>query len=155
MVKVKGNFAGNNFAIMVPDEGIIFHRISKLNFFGKNYSKKNYTYFQIEITYRKNDNIDKLSVRKLKEKMIEGLFSLKFANKKTDIKKISLKKFKYAYVIYDLNHRKNVDSLKEFYENKNIFLNGRWGSWEYLNSDQVIFQSKNLSERIKKMKIKL
>ena len=35
MVSVKGNVAGNNFAFMVPEKNIIFHRISKLNFFWK------------------------------------------------------------------------------------------------------------------------
>ena len=40
MVKIKGNVAGKNFAFMVPDPNIIFHRISKLNFLGSNYSKK-------------------------------------------------------------------------------------------------------------------
>ena len=28
MVSVKGNVAGNNFAFMVPEKNIIFHRIS-------------------------------------------------------------------------------------------------------------------------------
>ena len=40
MVKIKGDIAGKNFAFMVPDPNIIFHRISKLNFLGSNYSKK-------------------------------------------------------------------------------------------------------------------
>jgi len=70
MIKVKGNFAGNNFAFMVPDENIIFHRISKLNFFGKNYSQKNFSFFQIEITFRKNDITDKLKYPELKNKII-------------------------------------------------------------------------------------
>ena len=73
MVKIKGNVAGKNFAFMVPDPNIIFHRISKLNFLGSNYSKKNCTYFQIEITYRKNDEVDKLSKNELKSRVIEGL----------------------------------------------------------------------------------
>ena len=68
MVSVKGNVAGNNFAFMVPEKNIIFHRISKLNFFGKKYSLKNRTIFQLEITFRKNDSIDKMSIEKIKKK---------------------------------------------------------------------------------------
>ena len=52
---VKGNQAGDNFALMIPDKNIIFHRISKLDFLGKNYSIKNSTTFEIEITFRKGD----------------------------------------------------------------------------------------------------
>ena len=35
MVNVKGNVGGDNFALMVPNKNIIFHRISKLDFLGK------------------------------------------------------------------------------------------------------------------------
>ncbi len=147
-LKIKGNFGGNNFAFMIPDKEIIFHRISKLNFLGNNYSQKNYTYFQIEITYRKNDQIDKMKVKELKTKIINDLILLKFLNKSKDLMKFELKDFKYAYVIYDLNHRKNVDKLINHYKKKFIYCTGRFGSWEYLNSDQVIKQSKNLSQKI-------
>ena len=53
MVNIKGNIAGKNFALMVPNKNIIFHRISKLDFLGKNYSLKGSTTFQIEITFKK------------------------------------------------------------------------------------------------------
>ena len=145
---VKGNQAGSNFALMVPDKNIIFHRISKLDFLGKNYSLKDTTTFEIEITYRKGDKISKMSEQQITKKIQSGLKKLKFIKNKKDIKFSSLKKFKYAYVIYDLNHRKNVDYLKKEYGKKNIDLIGRWGSWEYLNSDQVIYQSKVLSKKI-------
>ena len=150
MVKIKGNVAGKNFAFMVPDPNIIFHRISKLNFLGSNYSKKNYTYFQIEITYRKNDEVDKLSKNELKSQVIEGLKKIKFLNNYNKLIKYEIKNFKYSYVIYDLNHRSNVDNLINFYKKKKIFCIGRWGSWEYLNSDQVIFQSKKFADILKK-----
>ncbi len=147
-LKIKGNFGGNNFAFMVPDKDIIFHRISKLNFLGKNYSQKNYTFFQIEITYRKNDQIDKMSNKEIKLKIIKDLISLKFLKKNNDIIKYDIKDFKYAYVIYDINHRTNVDKLIKYYKKNNIICSGRFGSWEYLNSDQVIKQSKILSKKI-------
>ena len=35
MFNIKGNIAGKNFALMVPNKNIIFHRISKLDFLGK------------------------------------------------------------------------------------------------------------------------
>ena len=150
VIKIKNNVAGKNFAFMVPDQNIIFHRISKLNFLGKNYSQKGFTYFQIEVTYRKGDQIDKLSKSQLKEKIIDGLKKIKFLNDRKNLIKYEEKSFNYAYVIYDLNHRKNVNNLIKFYKEKNIFCIGRWGSWEYLNSDQVIFQSQNFSKLLKK-----
>jgi len=147
MVNVKGNMGGDNFALMVPEKRIIFHRISKLDFLGKNYSIKNSTTFQIEITYKNPSIISKMSDAEIYKKIISGLKELKFIKKTADINFKSLKKFKYAYVIYNLNHRKNVDDLINFYKKKEIDFLGRWGSWEYLNSDQVIEQSYEMSKK--------
>ena len=63
--------------------------------------------------------------------------------------KFELKDFKYAGVIYDLNHRKNVDTLINHYTKKFIYCSGRFGSWEYLNLI-IIKQSKNLSQKYEK-----
>ncbi len=141
MFNIKGNIAGKNFALMVPNKNIIFHRISKLDFLGKNYSLKGSTTFQIEITFKKNSKIGKMNNQQLFNRIYEGLKKLNFVNKKKDINFKSIKKFKYAYVIYNLNHRKNVDMLLNYYEKKGFDFLGRWGSWEYLNSDQVIAQA--------------
>ncbi len=147
-LKIKGNYYGNNFAFMIPDKNIIFHRLSKLNFLGKEYSLKGYTFLQAEITFRKNDLVDKMSKKELMKKIISDLKILKFLKNNKDIKKFEIKTFKYAYVIYDLDHRKNVDYLLNFYKKNNIICSGRLGSWEYLNSDQVINQSKKISRKI-------
>lgn len=150
LVNVKGNVAGNNFAFMVPQEDIIFHRLSKLDFLGKNYSKKNSTTFLIEITFKQTDMISKLTNLEIKSKIYEGLKKLKFCKTKADINFSEIKKFKYAYVIYDLDHRKNVDHILKYFNSLNIHNAGRLGSWEYLNSDQVIFQSKELVKKLTK-----
>ena len=150
LVNVKGNVAGNNFAFMVPQKDIIFHRLSKLDFLGKNYSKKNSTTFLIEITFKQTDMISKLTNLEIKSKIYEGLKKLKFCKTKADINFSEIKKFKYAYVIYDLDHRKNVDHILKYFNSLNIHNAGRLGSWEYLNSDQVIFQSKELVKKLTK-----
>ena len=147
MVNIKGNIAGKNFALMVPDKNIIFHRISKLDFLGKNYSLKGSTTFQIEITFKKNSKIAKMNDKQIYNNIYIGLKKLDFIKKKQDINFKSIKKFKYAYVIYNLNHRKNVDTLLNYYKKKGFDFLGRWGSWEYLNSDQVIAQAFDKSKK--------
>ena len=88
-----------------------------------------------------------MSKKQIIEEILFGLKKLNFIRNKKDVNFYSSKKFEYAYVIYDLNHRKNVDFLKNEYAKQNIDLIGRWGSWEYLNSDQVIKQAKDLSKK--------
>ena len=146
--KIKGDVAGNNFAFMIPDKDIIFHRISKLNFLGKNYSEKNHSFFEIEITFRKGSKIDKMNKNFIINQIISGLFKINFIKKRTDIHSYVLKKFEYAYVIYNLEHRNSVNNIINYYNKYGVKFLGRWGSWEYLNSDQVIKNAKLLSEDI-------
>ncbi len=150
VVNVKKNIAGNNFAFMVPDKNIIFHRLSKLDFLGKNYSIKGTTSFLVEITFREGDLISKTSNKNLIRKIYDGLKKIKFVKKFNDINFFQIKKFKYAYVIYDLDHRKNVDKIIRYFKKKNIHFAGRLGSWEYLNSDQVIFQAEEIIKNLNK-----
>ena len=91
LVNVKRNVAGNNFAFMVPQKDIIFHRISKLDFFGKNYSNKNSTTFLVEITFKQTDMISRLTNSEIQSKIYEGLNKLKFCKTKKDINFIEIK----------------------------------------------------------------
>ena len=150
LINIKGEFGGNNFAFMVPDKNIIFHRISKLDFLGKNYSHSKTTTFLVEITFRKGDYISRLKNKEIIDKIHQGLVKLKFSRNKNNINFYQIKKFKYAYVIYDLMHRYNVDKILNFFKKEKIYHGGRCGSWEYLNSDQVIFQSKKIIEKLMK-----
>lgn len=149
IVNVKKDNIGDNFAVMVPDKDIIFHRLSKLNFLGKSYGMKDgSTTLMVEITYLKDDLIDRMSSKDLEEKIIEGLENTKFINDREQINFIETKRFEYAYVIYDLNHKKNVNIVRNYFANQGIKLCGRFGEFEYLNMDAVIRHAKNLSEEI-------
>lgn len=149
IINVKPDYAFENYAFMVADKNVIFHRISKLDFMGKYYHKENSTTYMAEITYRKNDLNDKSNNKQIIEKIMDGLKTIGFINSEDDINFYEIKRFEYAYVIYDLNHRKNMDLIKEYFKKQEIYLNGRFGSFEYLNMDAIIRQSKNLIETIK------
>jgi len=148
IVNVKKDYAGDNYAFMVADKNVKFHRVSKLDFMGENYHKKGTATYMAEITYRKNDLNDKASNEELIEKVINGLETIGFIDSKDDVNFTDIRRFEYAYVIYDLCHRKNMDKIKEYFLNQGIYLNGRFGSFEYLNMDAIIAQSKALAERI-------
>ena len=149
IVNVKKDYAGDNFAFMVADKNVIFHRISKLDFMGENYHIDGTVTYMAEITYRKNDLNDKASDKELTQKVIDGLKAIGFIDNSEDVNFTDIKRFEYAYVIYDLTHRKNMDFLKEYFNKQGIYLNGRFGSFEYLNMDAIIRQSKNLAEILK------
>ena len=148
IVNVKKDYAGDNYAFMVADKNVKFHRISKLDFMGAGYHIDGTATYMAEITYRKNDLNDKASDAELTDKVIEGLQTIGFIDSPDDVNFTDLKRFEYAYVIYDLKHRQNMDLIKSYFEKQGIYLNGRFGSFEYLNMDAIIQQSKDLVTKI-------
>ncbi|MCI9560834.1 MAG: NAD(P)-binding protein [Lachnospiraceae bacterium] len=53
----------------------------------------------------------------------------------------------YAYVIHDLNYRKNVTLVKKYFDNLPGFqLLGRWGTWNYKNMDLCMLDAFQLVE---------
>lgn len=148
IINVRADCSGDNFAFMIPDKNIIFHRISKLDYLGEKYHIKDSATYMIEITYRKNDIIDKLPKEMLIDKIAANLIDIGFIETKDDVNFTDIRRFEYAYVIYDLEHRKNVSKIVDFFETEGVKLNGRFGEFEYLNMDAVIRHSKDLSEKL-------
>ena len=144
---VKGEHLGDNFAITVADPDIIFHRVSRLNFLGEAYYKKGYTNLMIETTFRKGLKED-LSSEEL-EKIILNDVSKLFNIEADNVEDIFTRSFKYAYVIYDINHRKNTDIVLNYLNSVNITPLGRFGTFEYINSDKAIELARDLALKLK------
>ena len=144
-LKVKGDWLGDNFAITIADPDIIFHRLSRLNFLGEHYAQRGYTNIMVETTFRKGLKED-LDHTTLEDKIIKDLKSLDIVNVEK-IENIFTNTFKYAYVIYDQDHRKNTDLVLDYLRSVNITPLGRFGTFEYINSDKAIELAKELAEK--------
>ena len=142
------DLCGEHCAYMVPDKNVIFHRSSKMDFFGSEYHKDGEATYMVEVTYRKDDYIDAMGDEKLLSKIKEGVCGIEFAKNINDVEIIDLTKHQYAYVIYDLHHAENMNAIRDFYANEGIVLNGRFGNFEYWNMDRVLRESLSLSERL-------
>ena len=120
-----------------------------MDFLGSEYhhSEEEATYM-IEVTYRKNDQVDTLSEDELKERIRQGLVKIGFAKKEEDAEFIDLTKYEYAYVIYDIEHTENMEYIRDFYNKEGIVLNGRFGNFEYWNMDRILRESLELKDRL-------
>lgn len=145
-VKTKKDLSGDNFAFMNPEKDIIFHRISKMDFLGEKYQSGSASYM-VEVTYRRGDYTDSLSDEVLKEKIADGILKIGFAEQKEEVEFVNITRHQYAYVIYDLNHRNNMEHIREYFKEQGIVLNGRFGNFEYWNMDRVIRESKEQCEK--------
>jgi UDP-galactopyranose mutase len=83
---------------------------------------------------------------KLVERVIADLRDAKVLLAGEQVEVISTLTLKPAYVIYNHDHRKSVDSLHAFLKENNIYSCGRFGEWEYLNMDQSILSGKKAVE---------
>lgn len=65
-----------------------------------------------------------------------------------DVVSVDTRTEKYAYVIYDLDHRKNVDLVLSWLRAQGIESVGRFAEFEYLNSDGVVEHTLALARKI-------
>jgi len=148
LIRATKDTIGEKLAIYIADKDVIFHRLSKLNFLGDEYcAPDGKSTFLAEITYRPGSYLSTLPVEEIKEKVIDGLDNCNFV-KREDVEDIEVNSFKYAYVIYDLDHRKNTDKVLEYLRSIGIESNGRFAEFEYMNSDHVAEHSQALAKKL-------
>lgn len=80
-------------------------------------------------------------------------FEINGLDKRTDIlpeelgyeKTLDFERTKYAYVIFDLNYRKNMEKINAYFGTLPGFeLLGRWGRWNYNNMDMCVYDAMEL-----------
>jgi UDP-galactopyranose mutase len=128
-----------------PEKDLIFNRISFPMNFSPYTTPKGRSSILIEVTFR---NLE-ISLEKAKERVLQDLIKVNLVTEDDEIELCEAKDFKYAYVIYDLDHRKNVKIIHNYLVEHNIIPIGRFGEWEYYNMDKAIQSGKNAAGKIK------
>lgn len=54
----------------------------------------------------------------------------------------------FAYPIPSKGYREAISKIRNYYEKKNMYGLGRWGEWEYYNSDICILKAMELIKKI-------
>jgi len=130
------------------EDGFIFHRLS----FPMNFSKKTVpdgkSSICCEIAYSKYRGLPVKGKENIIKRTIDDLIKAKILHRDDKIIMSNVISMKYAYVIYDLNHRKNTDTVLSFLESMDIYGCGRFGEWEYYNMDHSIMSGKRIADRI-------
>jgi protoporphyrinogen oxidase len=141
-LQVRSANVGDNFAITLADKNVLFHRLTKLNFLLPPEIDDGSTTLLAEVTYRAGDMISKMHDSQLMGRVIDGLIATGLLGRRDDLVAEQLSRFEHAYVIYDLDHRRNVDMIRKYCEGElGIVLHGRFGEFEYINMDAVIERS--------------
>ena len=99
----------------------------------------------VEVTHRETS----VDPEGLRERVIEDLRKTEIITDGDEIEVCDTSAFKYAYVIYDLDHEKNVGIIHEYLERSNIVPVGRFGEWEYFNMDKALLSGRNAATRMR------
>ena len=126
-----------------PD--FLFHRISYPMNLSKHTVPKGCSSITTETSYSKYKKVSKENII---ERVVEDLNKAKILYPDDKIVVSDVADLKYAYVIYDKNHRKNVKKIHDFLRKNDIFSCGRFGEWEYFNMDHAITSGKRTAEEI-------
>ena len=128
----------NDFSwLYIPDRDILTHRVS----FPSNYSPyvapQGKSSVLAEITYREGDEIGKMNDKGIIERTVKDLDRLGIISE-DDVLLTTIHRFKYAYVIYDLDYKENLKTIFDYLRGVGMDSIGRFGSWEYANMDAVV-----------------
>jgi protoporphyrinogen oxidase len=126
-----------------PDEEVIFNRISFPMNLSPFTTPKGRSSILVEVTYRGKSP----SVGEVKTKVIEDLCGTDIIKNEDKVELVETSNFKYAYVIYDLNHRKNVETIHRYLRENSIMPIGRFGEWEYFNMDKALLSGKQAADK--------
>ena len=149
-LKVKKDNLGDNYVVNFAGDDTLFHRLNKVGFLGRNYRFKDGSKCLVaEVTFTPNSDLAKISKKDLALRVCDDLAKTGLVSKK-DILKTNVRKFEYAYVIYDLDHKKNAAKIMNYLKSIGILCCGRFAEFEYLNMDSTVSHSIELAKKLNK-----
>lgn len=148
LINVKKDTLRDTLGVNFPQKDILFHRLTKLDFMGGDYHLEGSASLLAEVTYREGSAASELSDTQITERCIEDLVRLGLIPSADQVQFTDCHREKFAYVIYDLNHRKNVDRILTYLKDQGIYCNGRFAEFEYMNMDKVMEHSLALADKL-------
>lgn len=125
-----------------PEKEYIFNRISYPMNLSPETTPKCRNSIVVEVTYRGT----KPDLNETKQRVREGLIKAEILREEDKLEVFDALDFKYAYVIYDSQHRRNVNLIQSYLKSIRVSSMGRYGEWEYLNMDKAILSGKRAAE---------
>ncbi len=123
--------------LYIPDRDCLAHRVA----FPSNYSKEvappGKSSIIAEITYNIGDAIDRMQDEALIARTINDLHTKRIIDKE-QVCFATLRRTKFAYVVYDLDYDRNMRLINNFLTKMNIHTLGRFAEFRYLNMDACV-----------------
>jgi protoporphyrinogen oxidase len=125
-----------------PEKQYPFNRISFPMNLSPETVPKGKSSIVVEVTYRG----PKPDAEETKNSVRQGLVDAEILRDDDKLEVFDTLDFKYAYVVYDLDHQRNVNLIQTYLKSLGVSSMGRFGEWEYLNMDKAILSGKRATE---------
>ncbi len=136
--------------VYLPEQHLTIHRISEFKNFSDDAAPGNSTVVCCEITCREGDEVWKMTEDQATQIAIQDLETVGLIDPKT-ARGIDLHRLKYAYPIYDLTYKENLNTLKKAAKRvRNFHTTGRQGLYRYNNMDHSIAMGRRIGRTIAK-----
>ncbi len=129
-----------------PEDGW-FNRISFPSNFSDRVAPEGASSAMAEITCDVGDTVWSASDEALVEHVVERSDRLGVL-RRSDVTFARAARTRYAYVVFDRDHRRNLDLVKAHADRVGLHLLGRFGQFDYINTDQVILRALALSRTL-------
>ncbi len=126
--------------IYVPEKKYPFYRVGIYSNVSKSLAPKNCYSLYIEMSDTKDC-----------ENIIPLLKKIGIMNSDDEVISLNVTDMKYAYVIFNKDRKKTLDTIFKFLRDNHIYCTGRYGSWEYSFIEKNIIDAKNLAKFIDKL----
>lgn len=134
-------------AVYIPDPEVLPHRVCYMGFFSPHMVQPGASSLLAEITSRPSDLVDMTSDGVILERVVNDLDRIGVIGK-TDVTVTDLRRFEYAYPVYDLNYTRNRAIIHNYFASLGVDLLGRFAEFDYINSDECIRRALVLAEKL-------
>lgn len=137
-LKISKESVSKDHWIYLPEPVFSSNRMSETRNFSRDNSPRGKTLLTFEITCQYRDDIWNANDGKLKKMAVKDLCKSGLASE-ADIMDAVIKRQRWAYPVYDLEYRQNLDIVVEYLKSiKNLRFFGRNGLFRYNNMDHSI-----------------
>ena len=133
-------------ATYIPDPTVLTHRICCMGYFSKELVQPGTSSLIAEITTNAGDGVHEMSDTQLTERTVDDLDRIGLI-RKSDVIVTDVHRSTYGYPVYDLDYRRNVRVMRDYFASVGIDLCGRFAEFEYINSDECIRRAIALANR--------
>jgi protoporphyrinogen oxidase len=134
-------------AVYIPDPTVHPHRVCYMGFFSPNMVKPGTSSLVAETTTRTGDAVDRLCDEEFLDLVVSDLDRVGIIRKE-DVIVRDTRRIGYAYPVYDRDHGKNTQTLRNWFQSLGIDQLGRFAEFDYINSDECIHRAMRLAQRL-------